>query len=96
MINSLIATAKELAGRNQGRVLLLTDQAILVAGRRFWRRRFRTLLASHPIGSVPVVSGAGYLTIGDDRFYLNPGGFQLGGDVGSATDVALFLAAGAS
>jgi hypothetical protein len=96
LINSLVVTAKELVGRNQGRVLLLIDRAILVAGRRFWRRRFRALLASHPIGSVPVIAGDGYLTIGDDRFYLNPAGFQLVGVVGTATDVELFLAAGAT
>jgi hypothetical protein len=94
-INSLLVTAKELIGRNQGRVLLLTDRSILVAGRQFWRRRFRALLASHPIGSVPVVASDGSMAIGDDRFYLNPTGFQLG-DVGTATDVALFLAAGAT
>jgi hypothetical protein len=96
LVNSLVATAKELVGRNQGRVLLLTDRAILVAGRRFWRRRFRALLVSYPIGSVPVVAGEGVLTIGDDQFFLSPTGFQLVGAVGTATDVALFLEAGAT
>jgi hypothetical protein len=95
--NSLIATAKELVGKNQGRVLLLTDRAIHVAGRRFWTRRFRTLYASYPIGSVPVGYAHGKLSIDGHAFYLNPGGFQLKGViVGNATDVGLFLQAGAT
>ncbi len=91
--NSLVATAKGLAGRNQGRVLLLTDRALLVAGRRFWRRRFRALLASFPLGSVSVRYADGELWIEEESFYLNPAGFQMGGRVGSATDIELFVGA---
>jgi hypothetical protein len=43
-----------------------------------------------------VVAGEGVLTIGDDQFFLSPTGFQLVGAVGTATDVALFLEAGAT
>jgi hypothetical protein len=94
-LNSLVATAKELTGRNQGRVLLLTDRAIHVAGRRFWRRRFRVLFVSYPLGTVSVrYVGDGELRVGEDAFFLNPAGFQMGGVVGSAADIELFVAAG--
>ena len=59
VVDSLVTTAKELAGRNQGRVPLLTDRAIHVARRTFWRRRFGRLLASYPIGTVPVCYAGG-------------------------------------
>ena len=95
-LNSLIVTGKELVGNNQGRVLLLTDRAIHVAGRRFWARRFRTLYASYPIGSVPVGYADGALSIDGHAFYLNPAGYQLKGVIGTATDVDLFLQAGAT
>ena len=92
-LNSLLATAKELTGQNQGRVLLLTDRAIHIAGRRFWRRRFRVLLASVPLGTVVVRHDAGALWIGEEPFYLNPSGLQMGGVIGSSTDIDLFVAA---
>jgi len=92
---SLIGTAKALVGNNQGRVLLLTDRALHVAGRRFWAPRFRTLYASYPIGSVPVGYAHGALSIDGHAFYLNPAGFQLKGVIGTATDVDLFVQAGA-
>jgi hypothetical protein len=94
MMHSLVATAKELVGRNQGRVLLLTDRAIHVVGRRFWRRRFRALLASYPIGTVPVRYAGGELWIDEVPFYLNPVGFQMGERVGLDADVDLFVGAG--
>jgi hypothetical protein len=94
VVNSLVATAKELVGRNQGRVLLLTDRAIHVAGRRFWRRRFRVLLASYPIGTVAVGYAGGELRIDGEPFYVNPAGFQVGPRVGSGKDVELFMEAG--
>lgn len=75
-------------------MLLLTDRAIYVAGRKFWRRRFRALLASYPIGTVPVRYDGGELWIDEEPFYLNPVGFQMGGAVGSGTDVELFVEAG--
>jgi hypothetical protein len=67
-----------------------------VAGRRFWARRFRTLYASYPIGSVPVGYADGALSIDGHAFYLNPAGYQLKGVIGTATDVDLFLQAGAT
>ena len=94
MANSLVGTAKDLVGRNQGRVLLLTDRAIHVAGRHFWRRRFRVLLGSFPLGTVSVRSSTGELWIDEEPFYLNPSGYQMGGAVGSATDIELFVRAG--
>jgi hypothetical protein len=92
-LNSLVATAKELTGRNQGRVLLLTDRAIHVAGRRFWRRRFRVLLGTFPLGTVVVRHDAGALWIGEEPFYPNPSGLQMGGVIGSSTDIELFVEA---
>ncbi len=94
MVNSLVGTAKDLVGRNQGRVLLLTDRAIHVAGRQFWRRRFRVLLGSFPLGTVSVRYASGELWIHEQSFYLNPSGYQLGGAVGSATDIELIVRAG--
>jgi hypothetical protein len=93
MLNSLVATAKALAGRNQGRVLLLTDRAIHVAGRHFWRRRFRVSLGSFPLGTVVVRHDGGALWIGEESFYLNPSGLQMGGVIGSSTDIKLFVEA---
>ena len=51
MLNSLIGTARMLVGDNPARVLLLTDRAIYVATRKFWKRRFKGLLTTYPIGS---------------------------------------------
>jgi len=96
MLNSLVGTAKEMVGHNQGRVLLLTDRAIHVAGRKFWRRRFRVVLATIPVGTVPVSWDGRSLVIGDTRYYLNPAGFQLGGVVGTSVDLDMFLAAGSN
>jgi hypothetical protein len=107
MVNSLVATGKALVGHNQGRVLLLTDRSIHIVSRKFWRRRFKRVMSSYPVGTVPVTldtkrahvtslgldSGAA-LCIGDQRFYLNVAGFQMDGIVGSRQDVDLFVAAG--
>jgi hypothetical protein len=92
--NSIVAAGKELTGHNQGRVLLLSDETIHVVGRHFWRRRFRAELASYAVGTVPVRYAADVLHIADVPFYLNAAGFQMGGVVGSNTDVELFVAAG--
>ena len=68
VVNTLVAKAKELIGRNHGRVLLLSDQAIHVAGRRFWRRRFRVLLASCPLARCRLAWSAGELRIDGEPF----------------------------
>ncbi len=93
LVNVLIGTAKELVGRNQGRVLLLTDRAIRVVGRRFWRRRFRTSIARYDLGTVGIRLHDRALWVSDQPYYINPNGFQMGGSVGSSTDVELFLKA---
>jgi hypothetical protein len=109
LLTSLVATGMALVGHNQGRVLLLTDRSIYIVSRKFWRRRFKRVVSSYPVGSMPVTlesersasasfgldSGAA-LRIGDQRFYVNVDGFQLGRAVGSREDVELFLTAGQS
>jgi hypothetical protein len=96
VVNSLLGTAKDLIGQNQSRILLLTDRAVHVVGRRFWRRRFRSLLVTFPLGTVAIRYDSGELRLDDDKFYVNISGFQLGGDVGSTTDIELFVEAGAT
>lgn len=73
-LNSLIGTAKELVGQNQGRVLLLTDRAIHVVGRQFWRRRYRRSLASFPLGTTAVRRDAATLWIADVPYYITSTG----------------------
>lgn len=95
MLNSLIGTARMLVGDNPARVLLLTDHAIYVATRKFWKRRFKSLLTTYPLGSVSIsVDRRTELRIGDDVYFLNPPGYQMGGPIGTQQDVRLFLAAG--
>lgn len=77
-------------------MLLLTDRAIHVVGRHFSRRLFRVLLASFPLGTVPIRYAAGELWIGEETFDVNWSGFQMGGDVGSTLDIDLFVEAGAN
>jgi len=93
MLNSLVATSKTFAGRSPARVLLLTDRAIHVATRRFWKRRFKGLLVSYPIGTVPITVAGSELRIGEESYFLNPPGYQLGGNSGTTQDVRLFLGA---
>jgi hypothetical protein len=94
--HSLLAAGQALTGNNQGRVLLLTDTSIHVARRRFWKRRFKALEASYPVGGVRVTAEGNGLRIGDQVFFPNWTGFQLGGAVGGPHDVQLLLEAGGS
>jgi hypothetical protein len=59
MFSGLLGTTKDIIGWNQGRVLLVTHGAIHVAGRHFWRLRFRLRPASFPLGTVPIRCAAG-------------------------------------
>ena len=94
MLNSLVGTAKSFVGRSPARVLLLTDRAIHVATRKFWKRRFKALLVSYPTGTVSVRATGIELWIGDESFFLNPSGYQMGGNIGTAQDVRLFVDSG--
>jgi hypothetical protein len=78
-------------GRNPARILLLTDRAIHIATRKFTKRRFKKLIVSYPLHTVPVSWDDKALHIGDRQIYLNGAGFQLGGLIGTQQDMTLFL-----
>jgi hypothetical protein len=67
--------------------------SIHVATRRFSRRRYKKLVATYPRHGVTVTWDKTALRIGDQHYYLNPAGYQLGGAIGTEQDVELFLAA---
>lgn len=92
--HSLVAAGQALMGNNQGRVLLLTETFIHVARRRFWKRRFKSLEMSYPVGAVRIVAEGHGLRIGDQAFFPNWAGFQLGEAVGGPHDLRLLLGAG--
>jgi hypothetical protein len=93
LFRSLLATGMALIGQNPARILLLTDRSLHLAARKFTRRRFKKLVVSYPLHSVTVTWDKTALQIGEQHYYLNPAGYQLGGVIGTEQDVELFLAA---
>jgi len=75
MFSSLFGTATDIIGWGQDRAILVTDRAIHAAGRHFWRWRTGVLLASFPLGTVPIRYAGGQLGIGEETFYVYWSGF---------------------
>src|ERR1700691_3808263 len=53
-LRSLLRNGMIFSGRNPARILLLTDRAIHIATRKFTKRRFKKLIVSYPLHTVPV------------------------------------------
>jgi hypothetical protein len=93
VLNSLIATAKDLVGQNQARILLLSDRSIHICSRRFSKPKLRKVLATYPIRGVPVGWAGGALVVDGKSFYMNNAGYQVARGIGNSFDVDLFVAA---
>jgi len=94
MVNSLVGTAKDLVGRNQGRVLLLDRTGpSIVAGAQFWRRRSGPAWVL-PLGALSVRYASGELWITNSPSILTPPAISSVEPSGSPTDIELFVRAG--
>lgn len=93
MLNSLVATGRDLVGQNQARILLLADTSIHLTSRKFWRRRLKAVLASYRLGTVTVTTDGDAIVVGDQELYFNPLG--VGAGIGSGEDLQLLLDASA-